>query len=1015
MSKMLTPKMSFSPPPRGSSLHDTTAFLRSLLLEAINKQSSADAKAVEELMVLSEECLTTPLSPGGKDAKKWEALFAHIYALSPKDLALAASTFNMMLTLENIAEDLELRTKSEEAAQEGIDAVTSSTAKTVKTLLEGGIWGKPRTPEAITAALQNIEFDIVFTAHPTQVMRKSLLQKCQEMRSLLHDLQTVQLSPHDQEETLDKLKEVIHMCWRTDELRRKAPTPTEEMRGGLSYIRGSIFPAVPMFLRRLDKMLISAGLPPYPLDKSPFRFCSWMGGDRDGNPNVTATITKEVVITARIEAATVYIEAMQDLMSDLSMWRATPEFLEHLERAGTRFTSKFGDNDSITKMRRSRGYNAFFSVIPTTEPYRKMLAEVRERLWDTRDVLNKWLLEGGAVPDSLKPKAQGQPYLLSEVYGGPYATKEEVLEPLLAIYKSLEACGDQVVAKGRLTDLIRQVNCLGLPMTKLDVRQESTRHAEAMDAITRYLGLGSYMEWPEKQRVEFLEKELSSKRPLVPAAFKKEVDLHLKSKVLPSDYTPLVSDDVREVLATFSILATLPLDSFNTYVISMAQAGSDVLAVRLLQKEFGVPDPMIRVAPLFETLDDLDNAPSSLRTLLECETYRKNHIIGNVQEVMIGYSDSGKDAGRLAAAWGLYETQEKLCAVAKEFGVDLVYFHGRGGTVGRGGGPVQLAVRSQPAGTIQNGKMRVTVQGEVIERQFGEYHTACSTLDTYLAAMLEAEMRDPAVVKPEWRALMQEMQKTSCEAYRQVVFRDPRFIEYFRDVTPSAELGKANIGSRPARRKAVDSVASIRAIPWIFAWTQTRFNLPVWLGVGDAFRAARANPAHWETLKDMYQNFIFFRVLVDLLEMVFAKSDPDIAKLYDSKLATSTELKEMGEALRANFKETQAAILNLAGHDELLHGDLATLNIPEQCKERKMNQDLYLKEKIEMRSVFVTPLNLMQVRCLLESREAAKAGVATTAVVNTAADMAARTPHDLIQDALLLTVKGISAGLQNTG
>jgi len=311
--------------------------------------------------------------------------------------------------------------------------------------------------------------------------------------------------------------------------------------------------------------------------------------------------------------------------------------------------------------------------------------------------------------------------------------------------------------------------------------------------------------------------------------------------------------------------------------------------------------------------------------------------------------------------------------------------------------------------------MRVTVQGEVIEQQFGEMTTSCNTLDTYISAMLEAELRQPTLVKPEWRALMAEMQTISCKAYRSVVFEDPRFVAYFRDVTPSAELGRANIGSRPAKRKAVDSVASIRAIPWIFAWTQTRFNLPVWLGVGDAIGTVQSDPTKWATVKDMYQNFTFFRTTMDLLEMVFAKSDPDIATLYDAELATSVELRDMGKVLRKNFLDTRKTILELVGHDAMLHAKSASdLNLPEESKAQSMKQDALLKEQIDLRNVFITPLNIMQVRCLKSTRELAKAGKAATSV-DTAAAMAARTPEDLMQDAMLLTVKGIAAGLKNTG
>merc|ERR1719210_969967 len=549
-----------------------------------------------------------------------------------------------------------------------------------------------------------------------------------------------------------------------------------------------------------------------------------MGGDRDGNPNVTALVTKEVVLTARIDAASLYFDAVEKLMMDLSLCKASPDLNKIIEASELRYKKHIGDATCIAEMRRKRGYRKFFAPHPANEPYRKILSEIRDRLWETRSALYAWLGKG-ARPDELRPKS-GTGDLMQHEWLRAITSKEELLQPLRAIHASLIACGDGIIADGPVADFIRQVSCFGLGLNALDVRQESTRHAEAMHAICMQLGLGHYSEWTEEEKVRFLEHELGSTRPLIPIKMKQEVQAYLEKRIMQGK--PTSEMEVLEVLATFATIAELPLDSFGTYVISMAQSASDVLCVRLLQKEFGVPEPMLRVAPLFETLDDLQNAPSALRTLLSSETYRKFHVAAGVQEVMIGYSDSGKDAGRLAAAWAQYEAQEQLVAVAKEFdGVDLVFFHGRGGTVGRGGGPLQMALRSQPAGTIKKGRMRVTVQGETIERQFGVPERTCQTLDMYLSAMVEAELCKPASVKPEWRVLMQELQKSSCDAYRSVVFQDPRFIAYFRDVTPSAELGRANIGSRPAKRKAVDSVGSIRAIPWIFAWTQTRFNLPV--------------------------------------------------------------------------------------------------------------------------------------------------------------------------------------------
>lgn len=336
----------------------------------------------------------------------------------------------------------------------------------------------------------------------------------------------------------------------------------------------------------------------------------------------------------------------------------------------------------------------------------------------------------------------------------------QFLEPLELCYRSLCACGDRPIADGSLLDFLRQVSTFGLSLVRLDIRQESERHTDVLDAITRHLGIGSYKEWSEEQRQEWLLSELSGKRPLF-------------GPDLPK------TDEITDVLDTFNVIAELPADNFGAYIISMATAPSDVLAVELLQRECHVKSPL-RVVPLFEKLADLESAPAAVARLFSIDWYR-NRIDGK-QEVMIGYSDSGKDAGRLSAAWQLYKAQEELVNVAKEFGVKLTMFHGRGGTVGRGGGPTHLAILSQPPDTI-HGSLRVTVQGEVIEQSFGEEHLCFRTLQRFTAATLEHGMNPPVAPKPEWRALLDEMSVVATKEYRSLVFQDPRFVEYFRLVS----------------------------------------------------------------------------------------------------------------------------------------------------------------------------------------------------------------------------------------
>eukprot|EP00878_Enallax_costatus_P019069 GHUV01020106.1.p1 GENE.GHUV01020106.1~~GHUV01020106.1.p1 ORF type:complete len:382 (+),score=111.46 GHUV01020106.1:226-1371(+) len=381
---------------------------------------------------------------------------------------------------------------------------------------------------------------------------------------------------------------------------------------------------------------------------------------------------------------------------------------------------------------------------------------------------------------------------------------------------------------------------------------------------------------------------------------------------------------------------------------------------------------------------------------------------------MIGYSDSGKDAGRMAAAWSLFETQENIVNVADKYGVRLILFHGRGGSVGRGGGPTHMAIRSQPPKTIK-GKLRVTIQGETIEQQFGEREVCFRTLDLYTSAVLEACLDPPSMPKQEWREMMHQLSETSCKVYRSYVFQRPEFIEYFNLATPVGELGRLNIGSRPASRKQTKGIEGLRAIPWVFAWTQTRFHLPVWLGIGDALSEA-VEKGQLPLLQTMYDEWPFFKGLLDLVEMVMAKADPRVTAMYDAKLVRP-ELQALGDELRAKFAATKAQVLKIVRHQELLE-DAASGAHPE------------LDEKIRLRSPYVAPLNVLQVQTLHNLREFdASSGQDPHASYQPSEteiiELLSRDPHrDLgtkhpfqaaMDDCLMITIKGIAAGMQNTG
>ncbi|KQK03254.1 phosphoenolpyruvate carboxylase 2 [Brachypodium distachyon] len=894
-------------------------------------------------------------------AAKLEELGALLTGLDVGDAIMVSSSFSHMLNLANLAEETQMvYEKKMEACRRGsfADEASVPTESDIDDTFQRLVTGLGKSPQEVFDALRAQTIDLVFTAHPTQSVRRSLLQKHATIRACLTQLGAEGATENEKREMDEALRREILAAFRTDEIRRTPPTPQDEMRAGMSYFHDTIWNGVPRFLRRVDTALAGIGVRErLPYDAPLIQFSSWMGGDRDGNPRVTPDVTRDVCLLARMMAANMYFSKMGGLMFELSMWRCNDELrarADELHRLSDRKYAKY--------------YIEFWKQISPREPYRIILGDVRDKLYNTCERAREILSHGvSSIPEE-----------------NTYTSVQEFLEPLELCYRSLCDCGDKLIADGSLLDFMRQVTTFGLCLVKLDIRQESDRHTDAMDAITTHLGIGSYRDWPEARRQEWLVSELRGNRPLF------------------GDDLPH-SDEVADVLGTFRVIAELPGDSFGAYIISMATAPSDVLAVELLQRECGVKEKPLRVVPLFEKLADLQQARATMELLFSIDWYKER--INGKQEIMIGYSDSGKDAGRLSAAWQLYKAQEEIVGVAERHGVKLTIFHGRGGTVGRGGGPSHLAILSQPPDTV-NGSLRVTVQGEVIEKSFGEEHLCFRTLQRFTAATLEHGMSPPVAPKPEWRALMDVMAVVATEEYREIVFREPRFVEYFRRATPETEYGRMNIGSRPSKRKVGGGIESLRAIPWIFAWTQTRFHLPVWLGFGAAFRhAMEKQPGGLATLREMYEEWPFFRVTIDLLEMVFAKGDPGIAALYD-KLLVPQDLWPFGEQLRANYSETQSLLLQVAGHEDLLESDP------------------YLRQRLMLRDSYITALNVCQAYTLKRIRDggfrpATRPPLSKELIESTAESLVELNPSTEydpgLEDTLILTMKGIAAGMQNTG
>jgi len=880
-------------------LRDNVRLLGDLLGECLRQQAG------EDLFNTIEQIRKASVATRSEEGAPISTLKDLLSPLDDDTLLEVARAFSQFLNLSNIAEQHHReRLHRQHQRYPGDPGGDQGLLDVLARLKEQGI-----EDASLGETLHDLSVELVLTAHPTEVTRRTLIRKYDQMADLLGELDRSDLNDEERRSLRARLRRVILAAWTTDEIRREKPTPVDEAKWGFATIEQSLWQAVPDMVRQLEIHLADRGLPLPPADWAPVKLASWMGGDRDGNPNVTAVVTREVLLLARWMAADLYLRDIENLLADLSMEAASQELL------------------AVTG--------------PSHEPYRVLLREVRRRLKLTRR-------QREAQVDGL-PVPEGEGYLF----------REQLLEPLKLIDQSLRAVGLADIANGDLKNTLRRLNCFGITLLRLDIRQESTRHSDALDAITRYLQLGSYHEWEEDQRQTFLVNELLARRPLIDDAFRRS-----------EECTP----EVAEVLDTCEVIAEQGSEGLGAYVISMATTPSDVLSVMLLQKIAGVTEPM-RVVPLFETLADLDGAEHTMRALMGVPFYRERVAQG--QEVMIGYSDSAKDAGFLGAAWAQYRAQEKLTALFAEHQIPLTLFHGRGGSISRGGAPSRMALLSQPPGSVA-GRIRVTEQGEVIRFKYGRPSVAVFNLSQYVAATLEATLLPPCSPQTEWREQMQILTDVSVAGYRGVVQDEPELVRYLRTVTPETELSRLALGSRPARRKQDAGISSLRAIPWVFAWTQIRLMLPAWLGTGGALEEALADKEQAERVRDMAAHWPFFQGVVDMLEMVLAKADLNVAAWYEQRLAGNDEgLQQLGTVLREKLTSCVAALGGLTGREDLLENNPA------------------MRWSIRVRDPYTDPLHLLQAELMARLRE--------------------QDGDETLESALMVTIAGIAAGLRNTG
>lgn len=811
-------------------------------------------------------------------------------ALSDDEMTYVARAFNQFLNLANIAE------QAETTAERSAPFPEVSYLKNVFEHLEqDGL-----EQEAIFDAVSTIRCELVLTAHPTEITRRTLIQKYNRIATQLEKVsEELILSPQDRRH----LERLIAEVWYTDEIRTERPTPQDEAKWGYAVIEHSFWDAIPRIWKGLDQLLQEHTGRNLPMHASPIRISSWMGGDRDGNPNVTAVVTEEVNRLARWMAADLYLRDIDELLSQLSMSQCS---------------------DAVHALCNEDSH----------EPYRVLLRQLRERLIITR----QWSITKKPPPSDA------------------ILTRKELFEPLKICYDSLVECGMEIIAEGLLKETLIRIASFGVTLVDLDIRQNAEKHTELLNALTEYLELGSYAVWPEKARQDFLIDELESKRPLIPDEWKPNAD-------------------IQETLDTFELIANSQAEGISSYIISMARNPSDVLAVVLMLRKSGLKIP-IPVVPLFETLDDLENSAWTLERLLRIPWYT-NYIDGH-QQVMIGYSDSAKDAGQMAAAWAQYRAQEDLVAVSEKYSVKLTLFHGRGGTVGRGGAPAREAILSQPPGSVK-GSMRVTEQGEVIRFKYGSAALALNSLDLTLSATIEATLLPPPKPRDNWRLLMDKMAGVACESYRAVVRDDPDFVTFFSQSTPERELTQLALGSRPARRNNQGSkgIEDLRAIPWVFAWTQKRLMLPAWLGT-DAGFAQHMEGKSLHILKEMISEWPFFQTQLGMLEMVLSKVDVDIASHYDEALV-EPRLRPMGESFHMRMLELIKNIKTLTQQESLLE------NQPS------------IKRSLELRNPYTDPLHFLQIELMSRCRDDEQ-GL-----------------HPNVDKALMVTIAGIAASMRNTG
>ncbi|MCP2727713.1 phosphoenolpyruvate carboxylase [Limnofasciculus baicalensis] len=842
-------------------------------------------------------------------------------------------------------------------------------------------------PGQIQRLLDNLDVRLVFTAHPTEITRHTIRAKQRRIANILALLDQAEdasralelTSSWEVEACIEQLREEIRLWWRTDELHQFKPTVLDEVDYTLHYFQEVLFEAIPQLYFRL-KQSLKASLPRLkPPAKNFCKFGSWVGSDRDGNPSVTPQVSWQTACYQRNLVLEKYIESLGNLIGLLSLSLhcsdVLPELLDSLEQ----------DRAEMPEV-----YERL-SIRYRQEPYRLKLAYIQARLEKT---LERNLRISQSKPLQMEISDNGDRCV--------YRSGAEFLTELQMIERNL---GETGLSCQELENLICQVEIYGFNLAHLDIRQESSRHSDTINEITAYLEIlpKSYNELSEAERTLWLATELQTRRPLIPTE-------------LP------FSDKARETIETFRMLRQLQQEFgeeiCQTYVISMSHDVSDLLEVLLLAKEAGLYDPStaksnVRVVPLFETVEDLKRAPGVMKSLFELPLYRaslsggyellatNNGEITNdseqiisLQEVMLGYSDSNKDSGFLSSNWEIHKAQKALQTIAEGYGVELRIFHGRGGSVGRGGGPAYEAILAQPGRSI-NGRIKITEQGEVLASKYSLPELALYHLETVTTAVIQASLLGTGFDNIEpWNEIMEELSTRSRQHYRALIYEQPDFLDFFNEITPIQEISQLQISSRPARRGGKKDFSSLRAIPWVFSWTQTRFLLPSWYGVGTAIKGFldEEPEENLKLLRYFYLKWPFLKMAISKVEMTLAKVDLQIAGHYVRKLSKPEDLERferLFEQISNEYNLTRDLVLAIAEHKRLLDGD------PD------------LQRSVQLRNGTIVPLGFLQVSLLKRLRQ-------HSTQTATGFVQSRYSKGELLRGALL-TINGIAAGMRNTG